>query len=238
MNNKYKNGVLVFIKSPETGKIKSRLSTSIDKEIVKSIYKLFVQDLLKNLEKLQYEKIICYHPKNASDEIKKWLGTDYIYLPQTGRNLGERLKNGFIQGFENGFTKLIAIGSDSPDMNIDFFNDAIKNLDSCDTVIGPSIDGGYYLIGFKKNSFYPEVFDDIPWSTEFVYKKSLDSINKANLKVHILPLWHDVDTIEDLFNLYKNNQNTEFKDSQTIEFLSRFFKENLLKKLGDKKFEK
>lgn len=238
MGIKSKNGVLVFIKSPEIGKVKSRLSSSIDKETVLEIYRLFVQDILQNLEKLPYEKIICYHPKNAIDGIKKWLGSDYIYIPQNGRNLGERLKNGFIQGFEKGFTKLIAIGSDSPDMKLGFFNDAFENLDAHDTVIGPCTDGGYYLIGFSNSSFYPKVFDDIPWSTEFVYEKSLDSINRGNLKVYILPVWQDVDTIEDLFNLYKNNQKTEYKNSETIGFLSKFFKNSSFNNLGENKIEK
>jgi rSAM/selenodomain-associated transferase 1 len=233
-----KNGVLVFIKSPETGKVKSRLSTSIDKETVIKIYKLFVKDILQKLEKIPYDIIICYHPKKAIDEIKKWLGPDYLYIPQAGKNLGERLKNGFIQGFEIGFSKLIAIGSDSPDMKLDFFNDSFKKLDFYDTVIGPSKDGGYYLIGFSKKSFYPKAFNDIPWSTEFVYEKSLESLKKRNLKTYILPIWYDVDTVEDLLYLYKNNLNTEFKNSETITFLTKFFKNDSLNNLGENKFEK
>ena len=238
MNKKEKNGVLVFIKSPETGKVKSRLSKSIDDETVVKIYKLFVQDILHKLEKNPDEKIICYYPKNAIDDIKNWLGSDYLYIPQDGNNLGERLKNGFIQGFQNGFSKLIAIGSDSPDLKLEFFLDTFKNLEYYDTVIGPCIDGGYYLIGFSNNSFYPKVFENIPWSTEKVYEKSIDSLNKADLKIYNLPVWQDVDTIENLFYLYERNQDTEFKNSETIVFLSNFFNNNPIINFGDKKIEK
>jgi rSAM/selenodomain-associated transferase 1 len=234
MNRKIKNGVILFIKSPEIGKVKSRLSASIDKKTVVKIYKLFVQDILKKLEEIPYEKIICYSPKNANHDIKKWLGSNYIYIPQNGSNLGERLKNSFVEGFQSGFLKLIAIGSDSPDLKLDYFIDAFKNLDAYDTVIGPCVDGGYYLIGFSKNSYYPKVFEDIPWSTEKVYERSIESIEKANLKVYTLPIWQDVDTIEDLFYLYEKNQNTEFKNSETIAFLSEFFKNNPITNFGEK----
>lgn len=238
MNKKEKNGVLIFVKSPETGKVKSRLSISIDEETVVKIYKLFVQDILQKLEKIPDEKIICYYPKNAIDEIKKWLGPDYLYIAQKGNNLGERLKNGFTHGFQSGFSKLIAIGSDSPDLKLEFFIDTFKNLEYYDTVIGPCSDGGYYLIGFSNNSFYPKVFENIPWSTEKVYKKSIDSLNKADLKIYNLPVWQDVDTIENLFYLYERNQDTEFKNSETIVFLSKFFNNNPIINFGDKKIEK
>jgi glycosyltransferase A (GT-A) superfamily protein (DUF2064 family) len=104
--------------------------------------------------------------------------------------------------------------------------------------IGPCIDGGYYLIGFSNKSFYPKVFENIPWSTEKVYEISVDSLNKAGLKIYNLPVWQDVDTIENLFNLYERNQETEFKNSETIVFLSKFFNNNPIIKLGDKKIEK
>jgi rSAM/selenodomain-associated transferase 1 len=224
MSKKENNGILLFVKYPEIGKVKSRLSASISKKKVAKIYSFFVEDILERLKETPYETIICYHPEESINKFKKWLGPDYSYMPQKGNNLGERLKKGFEKGFQQGFTKLIALGSDSPDLYISIIDEAFENLDEFDTIIGPCEDGGYYLIGFSKQSFFPEVFDKIPWSSENVFERSIKALSKANQKVFILPLWNDIDTIDDLFNLYKKNQNTDFKNSKSMNYISEYYK--------------
>ncbi|UCF13733.1 MAG: TIGR04282 family arsenosugar biosynthesis glycosyltransferase [Thermoplasmatales archaeon] len=224
MSKKENNGILLFVKCPEIGKVKSRMATSISIKKVAKIYSFFVEDTLDRLKETSYDIIICYYPDEAINKFKNWLGSDYSYMPQKGINLGERLKKGFEKGFQQDFTKLIALGSDSPDLYISIIDDAFENLDKFDTIIGPCEDGGYYLLGFSKQSFFPGVFDKIPWSSEKVFERSIKALSKANQKVFILPLWNDVDTIDDLFNLYKKNQNTDFKNSKTMNYISKYYK--------------
>jgi rSAM/selenodomain-associated transferase 1 len=224
MKRNENQGILLFIKYPEIDKVKSRLSKSIDKRSVVTIYKLFVEDILIKLKDTPYDKIICYYPENDIDKFKGWLGENYLYVPQIGRNLGERLKNCFKTCFLLGYSKLVAIGSDSPDLKLDIIIEAIEKIDNYHAVIGPCIDGGYYLIGFSKKNFYPDIFNDMPWSTKEVFKMTIDVFSKANRNVHILPEWYDVDTINDLFDLYKKNLKSDFKNTKTMMYLTEFYK--------------
>jgi rSAM/selenodomain-associated transferase 1 len=225
---KEKNGILIFVKYPKKGMVKSRLSDIIDEKLVVDLYRNFVEDLLDMLNKTDYSVIICYHPKDAIKDFKKWLGEEYQYIPQIGDNLGERLKNSFIKGFDLHFKKLTVIGSDSPDLPKKIIHESFQSLKNNDSVIGPCEDGGYYLIGFNENSFLPDVFENIPWSTTDVYKKTISIMDKSNQKVHILPIWHDVDTINDLVNIYKKNKNTTFKNSNTMISLTELYKKNII----------
>ncbi len=201
--NEEKYGVLFFVKYPKLGLVKRRLSYKIEEKLVLNIYRNFVEDLLKMLNKTDYSVIICYHPKDTINDFKKWLGEKYQYIPQIGNNLGERLKNSFIKGFGLGYKKLTVIGSDSPDLPEKIIYESFQSLKNNDSVIGPCEDGGYYLIGFNDNSFLPEVFDNIPWSTNVVYNKTISILDKSKYKVHVLPIWYDIDTIDDLISIYK-----------------------------------
>jgi glycosyltransferase A (GT-A) superfamily protein (DUF2064 family) len=86
-------------------------------------------------------------------------------------------------------------------------------------VIGPSSDGGYYLIGFSKAHFLPDIFDGISWSTEYVFQQTIDVLKGHSTDVHILPQWFDVDTPADLRELIERNRNTAFNKSKTFTYL-------------------
>jgi rSAM/selenodomain-associated transferase 1 len=225
--NKVSNGLLFFVKYPKIGKVKSRLSDDFDDTFVLKLYEKFVEDLLEMLNTEKFSVIICYHPTGTIENYKKWLGEDYTYISQEGKDLGERLKNCFQKGFNLGFEKLIVIGSDSPDLPINIITDSFDALDENDTVIGPCQDGGYYLLGFNNKSFIPETFQDIKWSTSTVFEKTMENLYKKASKTFILPQLSDVDTVEDLKNLYKRNKETDFKNSNTMIFLEKYFQDKI-----------
>ena len=137
------------------------------------------------------------------------MGEDYLYMPQKGEDLGERMRNGFIQTFAEGFKRVILIGSDIPGLPLEFIEEAFTSLRDKDAVIGPSLDGGYYLIGFRNKTFSPKVFEGIPWSTEKVFEETMKVLEKERLTVHTLPRWRDIDTIEDLKNLPGRSTNSK-----------------------------
>jgi len=214
--------VLFFVKYPEKGEVKTRLSAYLDETVTVELYRNFVLDLLSKLQKLGIQFWICFYPQNRQEKFIKWLGTRYFFIPQEGEDLGQRMKNSFLQAFAAGFRRVIIIGSDIPDLPCPLINEAFCIIETHDAVIGPTLDGGYYLLGFNKNSFLPEVFDGIKWSNNKVYENTLNFLKKAKHKIHILPKWQDVDTVDDLKELFKKNKDTEFKKSKTICYLSKY----------------
>jgi rSAM/selenodomain-associated transferase 1 len=149
------------------------------------------------------------------------MGNCYSYWPQRGHDLGERMKNSFIDAWHEGYTYTVTIGSDIPDLPRSFIEDAFIKLQTHDAVIGPAIDGGYYLIGFRRDTFFPGVFEGITWGTETVYEKTLNKLAMSGLSVGLLPEWYDVDTPDDLRSLCERNRGTPFQSSNTISFIAQ-----------------
>jgi hypothetical protein len=213
--------ILYFVKYPQKGEVKQRLAADIDEDIVVELYRNFVLDTLSTLKKLDVQLRICFSPLNAQKKFREWLGSSYRYVPQEGNDLGERMKNSFSHAFVEGFRRVILIGSDSPDLPGDFLRNAIVELQTHDIVLGPSSDGGYYLIGFRDHTFLPSVFDGISWSSSTVFQETKEKIKNAGRSLSLLPAWSDVDTISDLKNLVRRNHNTAFKSAHTISYLRR-----------------
>jgi len=131
------------------------------------------------------------------------------------------MKKALFQSFRQDFSRAVIIGSDIPDLPGEIINKAFLCLQTHDAVIGPSSDGGYYLIGFSYDTFLPEAFDGINWGTHKVYQKTLNRLKNTGHQVGILPKWSDIDTYDDLKDLIIRNQNTAFHYSHTLSYLSK-----------------
>jgi len=221
--------ILLLIKYPEKGRVKSRLAKAICGKIVVEIYRNSVLDILSVLARLNSSFMILFHPAAALRKFERWLGTKYEYIPQIGNNLGERLKNGFVDVFAKNYTNVIVLASDVPDLTKEVIREACEALDDSDVVIGPSPDGGYYLLGFTRSTFFPEVFEKIMWSKDTVFDDTLERLKKMKRRVHILPLWRDIDTLEDLKVFVEKNKKNTTSSSKTIKYLLEH-KEILYKK--------
>ncbi|MBW7991277.1 MAG: glycosyltransferase [Planctomycetes bacterium] len=212
--------LLLFVKSPIKGQVKTRLAAETDGDFVVELYKCFVEDMISLIENLGVQFKVCFCPDNMKSTFSEWLGEQYCYTPQTGDNLGERLRNAFDSAFKEGFSNVVAIGSDSPDLPVHYLIESFEALAGHDTVIGPANDGGYYLIGFSKEGFIPEAFDNISWSTDSVFEQTVSILKRHGRKMYLLPLWHDVDTIADLKSLLLRTKNTVFEKSKTYSYLT------------------
>ena len=217
-----KKCMLLFIKFPEKGTVKSRLAKDMHEDSALSLYRNFVLDLLKTLKTGRYQLKLCFYPPDALDKVSAWLGKGYSYMPQKGKDLGERMKNAFGETFSEGFAKVLLIGSDIPDLTRTIINEAYE-FDNYDAVIGPSLDGGYYLIGFKHDTFSPEIFEGMHWGTERVFMDTMEVFRKKRYRVHILPEKRDIDTLEDLRAFFEHNRNRGFADSGTMVFVRNNF---------------
>ena len=211
--------IIIFVRYPEKGAVKSRLAPVLGEELVVSLYEAFVSDLLATLERSGYPFRIAFTPAEREGDIFRCFGR-HEGFPQAGTDLGERMKNAFQRCFSDGFTSVVLIGSDIPDLPPEIFAEAFAALDNSGAVIGPAADGGYYLIGFRKETFVPEVFGGIAWSTGTVFAETVARLERARVGVHRLPLWRDVDTPEDLRDLVRRHRDTPFARSRTMAFLA------------------
>jgi rSAM/selenodomain-associated transferase 1 len=216
--------ILVFVRVPEAGKVKARLSRDLDEDTVYKLYTFFVLDLLDTLRKGNYPFRICFYPPDAEEKMADWLGRDLFFIPQSGKDLGERMKNAFMEIFSRGYSEVLLIGSDIPDLPDRITDEAFNGLENNEAVVGPAFDGGYYLIGFKKDTFLPGIFGGIEWGTDTVFPRTMEIFKKNRCRVHVLTKWRDVDRLDDLRALFDKNRNTEFSGSRTMIFLTQNFK--------------
>jgi len=213
--------LIVFMKWPQKGKVKSRLAAGLDENVVLELYKCFVEDLLDTLKQSGFRPIIAFYPPKAGDKIAAWLGDEYSYIPQAGANLGKRMKNAFALAFGQECSRVVLIGSDFPDLPAAIIKDAFASLKDHDTAIGPAWDGGYYLIGFNNDTFLPRIFDDIPWSTAVVFARTMEILREEGCEVRQLPFWRDIDGPEDVIDLIKRSRDSAFMQSKTMAWLMR-----------------
>ena len=182
-----KTCVIVFAKNPRPNKVKTRLSPTLSPEQAATVYTAFLVDGCDTLAKLpDVDLIIAYTPAKARSDLQALIGDDALYIPQIGADLGERLTSATQWAAEQRYTKILLVGSDSPTLPIAYISKALTLLDSRDITIGPSTDGGYYLIGFSVeilDTTVPHIFKDIAWSTADVFEQTVARIcsRKATL---------------------------------------------------------
>jgi len=213
--------IVFFIKHPESDRVKTRLAAALGNDFVRNLYRLFVADSLEMLEELPCDSLMACDPQSSLEQYTAWLGPGREYLLQSGNGLGERMSDAFVQAFTRGYSRVLLLGSDVPDLPYGVLERAFTVLSGGATVIGPSQDGGYYLIGFNKDAFTEEVFRGISWSTPTVFRETRSRLRAQRLTTHILPVWSDVDTKDDLAALYQRNRHTHFARSGTMQYLAR-----------------
>ena len=200
--------LLFFVKNPERGEVKTRLAATLGQKVARDIYRCFILDMLSALERTGFRITICYYPGDALDDLKRVIGEGYAFKSQHGADLGERMARSTSDAFAQGFDRAIVIGSDIPDLPGAFIKESFDALETYDSVIGPAFDGGYYLIGFKQESFLPEAFDGIEWGTDMVLTQTLGILGDHQRTAYLLPPLRDMDTVEDLRDLFQKHEST------------------------------
>ena len=186
--------LLIFVKNEEAGKTKTRLAASIGDQKALQVYRKLLKWTFKQTFGLNVNKEVWYSGFVADEDI--WSEGDYSKRVQTGADLGERMSHAFRNSFEDeGFNKVVVIGSDCAELTSDIIQKAYEALDKHEFVIGPAEDGGYYLLGMR--NFYPEIFEEIEWSTDSVFGETVEKINEIGVSFATLEQLNDVDTIED-----------------------------------------
>ncbi len=194
------NLVMVFTRNPELGKVKTRLAKTIGDEAALNIYNFLLNHTEIILRSLECDKAVYYSEKIRESDI--WDKSIYQKRLQEGDNLGLKMQNSFVDAFKNGYKKVVIVGSDLYDLKAKHIQDAFKELDQIDVVIGPAHDGGYYLLGMKK--LHSEVFSNKNWGTDTVLRDTLQDLKHIN--VHLLEELNDIDVYEDIKNISEFKQ--------------------------------
>jgi len=211
--------LLLFIRYPEPGRVKTRLAARIGADEAAELYRNFILDILATLAKCGLPLRVYFSPSDRETALRAWLGPQYVFKPQRGPDLGARMRLAFEEAFGEGFSRGILLGSDVPDLPLSLLKEAVDALERHDAVIGPARDGGYYLIGFQRGFIPTDVFEGIPWSTAGVVRETMARLEAHECRIHHLPEWEDVDTAEDLAALEKRAQNTDFTRSKTLAYM-------------------
>lgn len=189
-----KPALVVFTKLPIRGRVKTRLTPLVSPRAAAELHRCFLLDTLATASRIKARTVVAYSPRGAADLLKEFFHGWSI--PQQGGSLGERMSSAFQEVFHRGFSPGVMIGSDIPTLPPGFLREAFKALREKDLVLGPAVDGGYYLIGMHR--LHPGVFRDISWGTPGVLRQTLERIRELGLRFSCLPVWYDVDAPRDL----------------------------------------
>ncbi|WDP90252.1 MAG: TIGR04282 family arsenosugar biosynthesis glycosyltransferase [Desulfobacter sp.] len=197
---------MIFLRAPEAGQVKTRLARDVGEDRALALYKDFVRAVLFAAnewarEEGKREIWICFCPAEKKALVRDWLGDGYTYLAQFGRDLGERMAAALDRAFDFGAQKAVILGSDVPQVCASHIEDAFAALDENEVVLGPSLDGGYWLIGARPERFSPEIFAGVDWGTPAVFSRTLELCRKNNLSHGEVASLQDVDTLADFQSL-------------------------------------
>ncbi len=200
--------VIVFTRYPEAGDTKTRLIPTLGPELASQVQEQLTKQML--VEALRYCDgnpcdVEVRFAGGDQTRMESQFGVGINYRPQSDGDLGTRLKHAFQTAFDEGTERVLAVGSDCPDLNSEILHEAIEALAKADVVIGPAIDGGYYLIGLRSPT--PALFDGIDWGAEHVLTQTLLKARDSGLVVHHLKRLTDIDYPEDLIALRRNAAN-------------------------------
>ncbi len=186
--------LLIFIKNPERGKVKTRLAETAGDDTALEVYQKLLQITQSVTDQMDVHREVWYSRFIKQDDM--WSGGRYEKKRQRGKDLGARMKAAFREAFARGSGRVVIIGSDCPGLRPPILRQAFRLLGDHKVVVGPAEDGGYYLLGMAE--FYPALFDRKKWSTSTVCEQTIQQLNKMNVSYRLLPELNDIDTQPDL----------------------------------------
>jgi rSAM/selenodomain-associated transferase 1 len=214
------NALVMLTKAPQPGQSKTRLVPPLSYAEAAELARALLLDQLESLTTFHGARLfIAFTPETAAGFFEGFISQGFTSFAQRGGSLGERMSHAFEHLFASAFEKVILIGSDLPTLPVKFFHQAYAWLEkSADVVLGPSADGGYYLIGMKR--MIPAIFDSIAWSSADVLSQTIHKLDNLGLRHELLSEWYDIDTAKDLERLQSQRVNSEVAMKNTFALLN------------------
>lgn len=187
--------LLIFAKKPVPGQVKTRLARTMGNERATDIYRFLLEKTRQVALDTPMDRRWLFYADGVPDEDDGWPTDLFEKYAQCPGDLGERMADAFQRAFAAGGKHVIIIGSDCPELTAEILNEAFDTLDTCDAIIGPASDGGYYMLGMSR--FIPELFQGITWSTPAVLDQTFEVFDRLRLDYGIFPTLSDIDTEAD-----------------------------------------
>ncbi len=188
-----KNSLIIFVKHPVEGKVKTRLATTLGPATATQVYKQLLQLTHSATRPLHVSKNVYYTDEIIDQDL--WSQGGYHKHYQHGQTLGQRMEAAFADQFARGYERVIIIGSDNPQLSTSDIEHAFAQLEKHEVVIGPAHDGGYYLLGLRKP--LPYLFSNMPWSSQELLQETLAVLKSHDVDSTLLDWQSDIDTEED-----------------------------------------
>ena len=187
----------VFARIPAAGRVKSRLVPPLSERDAYELYRAFVADFFRRLERLKkVDTTVFFTGGDDPADLQALAPQRFGFVQQRGETLGDRMAHAFETMIEDEGTIAVVVGSDSPDLPLTYIKRALLKLKHRDVVLGPASDGGYYLIGLKRPR--PVLFSGPAWGTDTVLESTLGIVRDKGLSCSLLPVWYDVDDAQSL----------------------------------------
>ncbi|MBV5259652.1 glycosyltransferase [Synechococcus moorigangaii CMS01] len=194
--NKMAAHLIIFTRYPVPGQTKTRLIPALGAMGAAALQRQLTEYTLRTVQTLKDIDVSVYFSGGTGVQLQAWLGNDWIYQPQQGKDLGDRLIHAFQTSEQQGYDKTVVIGIDCPDITGEILEKAFYGLNATQVVLGPAVDGGYYLIGLRRN--ITALFTQMPWGTAQVFRETQARCQRLNLSCALLPELQDIDYPEDL----------------------------------------
>lgn len=193
--------IIIMCKSPRAGGVKTRLAPILSGDQAAGLAVCFARDVSAKAQAICKNTFIAFAPDDGKELLEQILPENLLWTAQVGKNLGERMHNALVSVFTDNYAPLVVIGTDSPTLPPEYIEQAFEVLSQnrADVVLGRCEDGGYYLIGL--NTPDSRIFADVKWSSPRTFKQTVRNIKNLGLRLETLPVWYDVDLIEDLRRL-------------------------------------
>lgn len=187
----HEKAIGLIFRIPEKGKVKTRLAKEIGENKAYEFYCLMLNEVIQRVLAIKDVDLIGFYKGD-----KRHFNCGFRLFKQKGNDLGRIIENAIFKLKDIGYKRIVIIGSDSPDVPINFISNAFKFLENFDFVIGPALDGGFYLLALKD---LPEgMFYEINWGTDSVLEKLIQNIVEKKKTFYLLPEWYDIDDLETL----------------------------------------
>ena len=192
--------LVVFARAPEPGRVKTRLAAAVGEAAALACYRALGERVVRAVAgAAAWRTVVAFTPPAGRDATAAWLGAAADYEPQCDGDLGARMAHAVARREREGASRIAVIGTDCPDVDAAVVADALARLDGADVVLGPALDGGYYLIALRAPAARARaLFEDVPWSSPDTLAVTLRRAEAAGLTVSLLAPLRDVDTVEDL----------------------------------------
>ncbi|WP_456385952.1 TIGR04282 family arsenosugar biosynthesis glycosyltransferase [Desulfolithobacter sp.] len=200
--------LIIFTRYPRPGEVKTRLIPALGPEGAADLHRTLTERMVASGQTLARRRPVQPHIFFTGADMslmEQWLGREVTYHPQQGATLGERMAHAMETLLEAGARRILLVGSDCPFLDPDPLAGALDSLHHRDTVLGPAVDGGYYLIGIRRGvniQALRYLFKDIPWGSSRVFARTMERIREAGLSCSLLPPLRDIDRPDDLAHLH------------------------------------